>query len=59
VLHIADRLHRSACGSMEGSIIPYTTWQWKRKEETCKRCGEVYKRRKYAFTILKLTGDIT
>ncbi len=57
MLHIADRLHRSACGSMDGEAIPYTQWRWKEKSKTCKRCAEVYNRRRYAFTILKIAGE--
>ena len=57
MLHIRDRLHRSACGSRDGEALPYVVWRWKRKEETCKRCAEVYRRRKREYNICKITGE--
>jgi hypothetical protein len=51
LLHIADRLHRSACGSPHGEVVPFTMWRWKPKTQTCSRCARIYQMRRGQYTL--------
>jgi hypothetical protein len=57
MLHIADRLGRSACFAVDGETIPLYQWRWKPTSDTCKKCAAIYRSRRHEFVMKRIEGE--